>query len=80
MEKWILEHPPIWAPKHQKQVMLRMASLSHCRNTSRKVMAYHSLVMVVNEGHLQRKVNICTEGIMVMILPILFFIIKNIIM
>jgi hypothetical protein len=80
MAKWILEHPPIWVPKLRKQVMLHMAILSHCRNTSRKVMVYHSLIVVVNASHLQIKVKINMEGIMVMFLPILFFIIKNIIM
>ena len=48
-------------------------------NTSRKVMAYHSSIVVVNASHLQSKVNINMEGIMVMFLPILLLIIISII-
>jgi hypothetical protein len=79
MAKWSLEHPPRWVSKLRKQVRLQMDSLSHCRNTSRKVMEYHSLIVVVNASHLQSKVKINMEGIMVMFLPILLLIIISII-
>jgi hypothetical protein len=68
------------APKHWKQVMLQMTSLSHCGNNSRKVMVHHSMIVIVNASHLQRKVKIKNKGIMVMVVPNLFFIIKSIIM
>jgi hypothetical protein len=68
------------SPKHRKQVMLRMASLSHYMNTSQKVMVYNSLIVIVHASHLQSKVKINRTGIMVMVFPILFLIIKSIIM
>jgi hypothetical protein len=79
MAKWSLDHPPILVPKLQKQVMLQMANLRHCRNTSPMVMAHHFRFVVVNKIHLQIKVNINMEGIMVIFLPIFLLIIINII-
>jgi hypothetical protein len=68
------------APKHWKQVMLQITSLSSCTNTSRKVMVYQSMMVIVIVSHLQRKLKIRNKGIMVMVFPNLFFIIKSIIM
>jgi hypothetical protein len=76
MAKRRLKH----SPKHRKKVMLQMENLSHCGNTSRNVMVYHSMIVIVNASHLQRKVKIIKTSIMVMIFPILYFIIKNMIM
>jgi hypothetical protein len=60
--------------------MLQVARLSHCRIDSQKVMAHHFRIVVVNASHLQSKVKINMEGIMVMFLPILLLIIISIIM
>jgi hypothetical protein len=60
--------------------MLQMTSLNHCMIDSRREMAYHSRIVIVNTSHLQNKVKINKEGIMVMVFLILFFIIKSIIM
>jgi hypothetical protein len=66
-------------PKHWKQMMLQMTSLSHCGNNSRKVMVCHSMMVIVNASHPQRKVKISKTGIMVMVVQNLFLIIKSII-
>jgi hypothetical protein len=75
MAKWSLDHPPRLVPKLPKQGILQMANLRHCRNTSPKVMARHFMIVVVNASHLQIKVKINMEGIMVMFLPNLLLII-----
>jgi hypothetical protein len=79
MAKGTLESLPRYVPKLRKQVMIQKANLRHCRNTSQKEMAHHFRNMVVNESHLQRKVKISREGIMVMFLLILLLIITSII-
>jgi hypothetical protein len=68
MAKRRLEH----SPKHRKKVMLQMDNLSHCGNTSQKVMVYHSMIVIMNASNLQIKVNIIKTCIMVMIFPVLF--------
>jgi hypothetical protein len=73
MEKRRLEN----SPKHRKQGMLQMTNLSHCGKNSRKVMVYHSMMVIVNENHIQRKLNISKTCIMVIGFPNLFFIIKK---
>jgi hypothetical protein len=59
--------------------MFQMVDLRHCENTSQKELAHHFRVVVVNASHLQRKVKINMEGIMVMFLLILLLMITSII-
>jgi hypothetical protein len=79
MVNWSLEYPPRLVPKLHKQATLQMNSLRHYRNTSQKVMVHHFRIVVVNAIHLQRKVKIRMECIMVMFLSILLVIIIGII-
>jgi hypothetical protein len=54
--------------------------LKSLREQFMKVMVYHSMMVIVNASHLQRKVKIRKKGIMVMVVSNLFLIIRSIIM